>query len=330
MTGASVAVVGATGALGGCVVSALEALGVVDELVPLATDRSLGREVDFRGAAVAVETERARLRGADLVLLCAPPGASLAWLADALRMRVPAVDCSGALALRPEVPLALDAWSADAEGGPAPVVALPSGVALAWLRVLAPLHAAFGLRRVVGSVVACAGASGLAGMATLQAETVALLGQGEAPESALDHPLAFDVLPWAGELDEEGASGVETELAAQVRRGLDAEIGVAVSVVRVPTFCGDAASLAIESTARPSADAVREVLRKAAGLELVDEAHGPTTRAAAGRDCVLVGRVRSDPSQPEGTLLWLAADSPCLAAAHAARLVEARLGARAT
>jgi aspartate-semialdehyde dehydrogenase len=326
MSGARVAVVGATGALGSEVARRLDEAGPwAGALMPVATERSLGAEVGFRDQAVAVETEAGCLRGADLVLLCAPPEASLGWARAALRLGVPALDCSGALALREEVPLALDAWAADPSGGPAPVVALPPGGALAWIRVLAPLHGELGLRRVVATALASAASSGLPGVEALQAETVALLGQAEAPESPLDHPLAFDVLPWAGEVEEEGTSGVERELAALVHRALGAGLGVTVTVARVPTFCGDAASLALEA-ARPTTPLrVRELLRKAPEVELVDDPRGPTTRAAAGRDRVLVGRVRPDPSRPEGVLLWLAADSLCLAAAHAVRLAETRL-----
>jgi aspartate-semialdehyde dehydrogenase len=323
MNGARVAVVGATGALGSEVIARLgEARLALRELVPLATDRSLGSEVEFGGELLAVETDPARLRGADLAFLCAPPAASLAWVRDALRHEVPAIDCSGALALREEVPLALEDWNAGAQ---APIVALPPGAALAWLRVLAPLHRELRLRRVVGTALACAAASGRAGIAALQGETMALLGQSEATEAGLDHPVAFDVLPWAGEIEGEGASRVETELAAVVRRALAGAAQVAATVVRVPTFCGDAASLALESEEPASPARVRELLRKAPQVELVDDPRGPTTRTAAGRDCVLVGRVRSDPSRPDGALLWLAADSLRLAAAHAVELARARL-----
>jgi len=323
-SGARVAVVGATGALGGEVLAALdEAHFEVGELVPIASDRSLGSDVELRGQGIPVETELARLRGADLAFLCAPPAVSLEAVAIALRAEVPAIDLSGALTGRREVPLAgadASAWGVDQ-----PLLALPPGPALAWLRVLAPIDRACPLRRVVATALLSASALGRGAIAALGDETVALLGQGDPPEPrVLDHPVAFDCLPWVDELAGDGASRAESELAAALTRVLDREIAIAVTLVRVPTFCGDAAVLALETDAPAEPPRLLDLLRKAEGIEL---APAPTTRAAAGSGLVHVGRLRSDPTRPGGVLLWLAADSLRIAAAHAVRLAEARLGA---
>jgi len=327
--GLRVAVVGATGALGGEVLAAIDAAGLpVAALVPVATDRSLGAEIEFRGRSAPVLTGGAALEGADVVFLCTPPGAALDWIAEAVRRRVLAIDLSGALyaseslAANPELARLLDAPEA-------PLVAPPPALALAWLRVLAPLHRGLGgVRRVVGTALVSASGSGRAGVDALHDETISLLAQSgdEDEPPALDHPIAFDVLPWAGAIGDDGASEAERALVASLRRGLGGEAAVAATVVRVPTFCGDAASLAIEC-GEPAAPArVRELLRKALDVELVDDPRGPTTRAAAGLERVLVGRVRRDPSRPDGVLLWLAADSARLAAADAVRTALGRLG----
>lgn len=321
--GARVAVVGATGALGGEVLAVLDESRLqVGELVPIASDRSLGSDVEFRGQVIPVETELARLRGADLAFLCAPRDVSLEAVALALRAEVPAIDLSGALAARPEVPLAggdASAW------GDQPLVALPPGPVLAWLRVLAPIDRACPLRRVLATGLLSASALGRGAIGALGDETVALLNQNDPPEPrVLDHPVAFDCLPWIDELDGDGASRAEAELAAALVRALDRELAVAVTLVRVPTFCGDGAVLALETDAPADPARLLDLLRKAEGIEL---ARAPTTRAAAGSGDVHVGRLRSDPSQPGGVLLWLAADSLRIAAAHAVGLAEARLGA---
>jgi aspartate-semialdehyde dehydrogenase len=195
--------------------------------------------------------------------------------------------------------------------------------------VLAPLHQALGgVRRVVGTGLLSASGSGRAGVDALHDETVALLAQSGDDEEPLllDHPIAFDVLPWAGAIGDDGASETERALVASLRRGLGAEAAVSATIVRVPTFCGDAASLAIECAAPAEPARVREILRKALDVELVDDPRGPTTRATAGLERVLVGRVRSDPSRAGGVLLWLAADSARLAAADAVRTALGRLG----
>lgn len=324
-----VAVVGVTGALGGEVLAALDAAGFpVATLVPIATDRSLGAEVELRGITAPVLTDAAALDGADVVFLCTPPEAALDWIAEAVRRRVLAIDLSGALhaseelAAHPELGALLAAPEA-------PLVAPPPGLALAWLRVLAPLAEGLGgVRRVVGTALLSASGSGRAGVDALHGETIALLAQSgdEDEPPALDHPIAFDALPWAGAIGDDGASAAERALAASLRRGLGAEAAVAVTVVRVPTFCGDAASLAVELGAPAEPARVRELLRKAPDVELVDDPRGPTTRAAAGGDRVLVGRVRRDSSRAGGVLLWLAADSARLAAADAVRVALGRLG----
>lgn len=324
-----VAVVGVTGALGGEVLAALDAAGFpVATLVPIATDRSLGAEVELRGITAPVLTDAAALDGADVVFLCTPPEAALDWIAEAVRRRVLAIDLSGALhaseelAAHPELGALLAAPEA-------PLVAPPPGLALAWLRVLAPLAEGLGgVRRVVGTALLSASGSGRAGVDALHGETIALLAQSgdEDEPPALDHPIAFDALPWAGAIGDDGASAAERALAASLRRGLGAEAAVAVTVVRVPTFCGDAASLAVEFGTPAEPARVRELLRKAPDVELVDDPRGPTTRAAAGGDRVLVGRVRRDSSRAGGVLLWLAADSARLAAADAVRVALGRLG----
>lgn len=327
--GLRVAVVGATGALGGEVLAALDAAGLpVGALVPIATDRSLGAEVELRGLCAPVQTDAEALAGADVVFVCTPPGAALDWIARAVRGGALAVDLSGALhaseglAAHPE----LARWLAAPE---APVVAPPPGLALAWLRVLAPLHQGLdGVRRVVGTGLVSASGSGRAGVDALHGETVSLLAQsGDEDEPLLlDHPIAFDVLPWTGAIGDDGASEAERALLASLRRGLGADAAIAATIVRVPTFCGDAASLAIECGGPVDPARVRELLRKALDVELVDDPRGPTTRAAAGGERVLVGRVRRDPSRPGGVLLWLAADSARLAAADAVRTAIGRLG----
>jgi aspartate-semialdehyde dehydrogenase len=313
-----IAVVGATGALGAELLVALDdARLAVDALVPIATERSLGSEVELGGAAHAVETELAALRGADLVFLCAPAAASLEAARTALRERVPAIDCSGALAANPEVPLAIEPGAAP----DAPLVAVPTGAALACARVLAPLAQEEALVRIVATVLESASGAGREGVSALSEETVALLSQRDLPDPpALGHPVAFDVLPWCGEIDAAGTSAREEAFTAQLGRALG--VPIAVSVLRVPVFCGDGVSLALELHQALPPEALVERLGKLPDIEL--GAPAPTTRGAAGSGCVHVGRIRRDPSRPHGLLLWLAVDGVHLTAAHGVRVAEAR------
>jgi aspartate-semialdehyde dehydrogenase len=328
-SGLRVVVVGATGALGSELLFALDRAQLpIRALVPIATDRSLGVEVEFQGAGCPVETSREALDGADVVFVCTPPGAALDWIAEAVVRRVLVVDLSGALqgsetlAQNPE----LERMLAAPEG---PLIAPPPGPALAWLRVLAPLHEAFAIRRVVGTGLVSASGAGRAGVDALYEETVALLGQRSLDEDespTLDHPIALDVLPWAGEIDDDGRSDVERMIELSLRRALGGELALSVTMARVPTFCGDGASLAVEFGGPVTPHDVRGILRKSVDIELVDDPRGPSTRGAAGAERVLVGRVRRDPAGDTGVLLWLAADPARLAAVDAVRTAIGRLG----
>lgn len=319
-----VAVVGATGALGTEVLAALDGGELaVSGVLPFATDRSLGVSIEFQGEEQPVETEPERLAEAECVFVCTPPAAALEWIAAAVRLDRLVVDLSGAL----HVGAARLGVDPAAAGGR--VLAPPPGPALAWTRVLAPLHEAVGLRRVVGTAMVSAAGAGRSGIDALQAETVALLGQRESPEPEDGGPpLAFDVLPWMGALGEDGTSESERILGAAVARALGgAPPSIAVTVVRVPTFCGDAATLALEPVAPLAPEQAVALLAGAVDVAVCADPREAATRAVAGTAHVQVSRVRRDPSLGDGLLLWLAADSTRLAAMDAVRSVAARLSA---
>lgn len=327
-----VAISGATGTLGTELLSVLDTRRFpIGELVALCTERSSGESLEFQGEIFEVGTEPGRLRGCDIAFLCSPPAASLDLLRLALQLEVPCIDCSGALAGRPEVPLVVADVGCPPEALTQPVMASPASAALAWAPVLAPLAAAAGLRRVVATALVSVSGGGRLAIEALSSETIALFNQQDLPEPPhFGRPLAFDVLPAVGEVEEDGSTAAESALARDLRRLLGEGTGVAVTTVRVPTFAGDAAALCIETVQSLDPREARAVLAKAPGVELWDvDAEGPNTRATAGREVTLVGRLRRDPSHERGLLLWLAADGLHLAAVNAVRLAEARLAARA-
>ena len=162
--GVRVGIVGATGALGGEVLRAVEASQIrVRDLVAVATDRSLGSDIEFEGEVVPVLVELPSLRGLDLVVLCAPAHVSLEVAREALRAEVACVDCSGALENQPDVPLRIAALDDGAGGTKAPLVAAAGGPALAWTLVLEPLARAAGLARLGGTGLEAASVGGRRG-----------------------------------------------------------------------------------------------------------------------------------------------------------------------
>ena len=262
----------------------------VRELVPIATERSLGTEVEFRGGVFPVETELAALRGCDLAFLCAPAEASLEAVRALLHARVAAIDCSGALAAAPEVPLVGELGVPGAPPLDAPMLAVPPGLALACTRVLAPLAREFGVSRVVATLLLSASASG-AGRAAVEAlaeETIALLTQQEIPDDGARAGIrvAFDVLPWIGSVDDDGTTAHERGFAAVLGRALGGAT-VAVTSVRIPTFCGDGAALAIETRERGVAGGrsrrARQDPRRRARGHRADDARSGRERSGARR-----------------------------------------------
>jgi aspartate-semialdehyde dehydrogenase len=326
--GLRIVLAGATGALGEEVRAALERSSVpVSALVPVATDASIGAELEFRGEPLFMESELPSLRGADLLVLCVPVSVAPDMIRQALRAEVPCIDCSGSLAASPEIPIVMCDRS-PLSSLTAPVVGMPTGVALAWTRVLGAIAEDSALERVVGTVLQPATRAGRRGVEALSGETIALLSQTEAPASEVfPGPVAFDCVAGAGGAEREGeGTEFEARVADELARLLSSPLEVAVSSVQVPTFVGEGSSLAVltEDTL-PLTDALAS-LEKAAGVELWSAASGPpSTRDSAGRDEVLVGRVRRDASHERGLLLWLVADGLQLVASEVVRLAETRL-----
>ncbi|MEE2675215.1 MAG: Asd/ArgC dimerization domain-containing protein [Myxococcota bacterium] len=326
--GLRVVLAGATGVLGKEVREVLDASGIpISALLAVASEASIGAEVDFRGDVVFVDSEMPSLRGVDLLILCTPGSVALEVIREALRAEVSCIDCSGALSGSGEIPLVMVGRSPSTEIT-APLVETPSGVGLGWARVLRAISESAGLDRVVGTVMQPATSAGRRGIEVLSSETIALLSQGEMPESdAFSAPVAFDCLPWTGDphVLEEGNTGFEARLRREVGRLLGSETELAVTSVQVPTFVGEGSALSIQTTRPMSVEDARGVLEKAPGVDLWDQDRAPSTRDAAGCDRVLVGRVRRDPSCDRGLLLWLATDGLRLVASEVVGIVETRL-----
>ncbi len=329
--GLRIGVIGATGALGAELLDVLGGSAIrVAQIVPVATEKSLGAEVEFQGEVAPVETELPSLHGLDFVFLCAPSAASLEVAGAALRAEVPGIDLSGALASTAAVPLRVADLGAPEEESAVPFVATPAGPALPWALLLHPLADRAGLVRVVGTVLDSASVGGVRGTESLLSESLALLNQREAPDpTVFSQPVAFDCVPSVGSPGAGGDTPREQQAIADLHRLLGADIRFGITAVRVPTFLGLASSLIVGTREPLDPDEAVAVLAKAPGLEVwPNGVEGPSVRAAAGCDEVLVGRVRKDPTAENGLLLWIATDQVRLAAANAVKLAETRLGAR--
>lgn len=326
--GLRVGILGATGALGGEVLAVLDECSLpIAEIVPIATDRSLGEEIGFQGADTPVLAEPPRLGSLDLLFLCAPSGVCLEYTRQALRASVPCIDATGTLAGSPELTPRVAAFGPLESPDSHPLLVAPPGAALPWALVLQPLAAAAGLRRVVGTVLQAASAGGRQGIESLYEESVALFNQDDFPEPRVfPRPVAFDCLPATGEVDECGVAPGERAAEQALARLLPGPPRIALTHVQVPVFVGFGASGVIETERPLSALEAAELLAKAPGVELWREDPSDLTlRAVAGREEVVVGRIRPDPSLEHGLQLWIVADLLRVAALNAVQLAVARI-----
>ena len=290
----------------------------VDELRLFASSRSAGRTLTWQGRSITVEdAAESDFSGLDLVLFSAGGATSKQLAPRVAAAGAVVIDNSSAWRMDPEVPLVVAEVNPDALGDrPKGIVANPNCTTMAAMPVLAPLHRAAGLVKLVVSTYQAVSGGGLAGVAELDEQirkgadsARALTFDGDAVDLGVPEkfprPIAFNVVAMAGSIVDDGSSETDEEqkLRNESRKILDiADLAVSGTCVRVPVFTGH--SLSINATFdRPiSPDEATTLLTGAPGVEVVDI---PTPLGAAGRDPSYVGRIRRDETVPDGRGLAL-------------------------
>ena len=339
----AVGVVGATGQVGAVMLRLLAERDVaVDELRLFASARSAGTTLTFRGRDVVVEdAATADPTGLDLALFSAGGGTSRELAPRFAAAGATVIDNSSAWRMDPDVPLVVSEVNPeairDARKG---IIANPNCTTMAAMPVLKPLHDAAGLVRIVASTYQAVSGSGLAGVSELDEQVrktadaaTALVHDGSAVDfpapSKYVAPIAFNVLPMAGSVVDDGSQETDEEqkLRNESRKILSIpDLRVSGTCVRVPVFTGHSLSLNVEFDRPISVAEATELLRSAPGVELADV---PNPLLAAGRDPSYVGRIRQDGEN--GLVLFVSNDNlrkgAALNAVQIAELVAA--GARA-
>jgi aspartate-semialdehyde dehydrogenase len=307
------AVLGATGAVGREMLRTLEERRFpLDELVPVSSARSAGVRLPFAGDVVSVRAvDRAAFEGVEIALFSAGADASREWAPVAVAAGATVVDNSSAFRMEPEVPLVVPEINGEALEGHRGIVANPNCTAITALMAVAPLHRAAGLSRLVVSSYQSVSGAGHRGVAELLEQVEKLRGAEEdlaRPDldalpagEVFGRIIAYNVLPRGGTFDPDGATTEETKFVNETRKILGLpHLEVAVTVVRVPVIVGHSVSIYAEFDEDLSADAARLALARFPGVEVVDDPLRdafPTPIDAAGRDEVLVGRIRSGPGR---------------------------------
>ena len=341
MTGHRVAVVGATGAVGREMTRLLEERGfAVDELLPLASERSAGTSVRFRGAEHVVRrlTPEA-LAEADLALVSAGASVSRMYLREAAAAGVVSIDNSSAFRMEPDVPLSIPEVNPEALDGSPMIVAVPNCTTITAMLAIAPLHRAAGLRSLVLSSYQSVSGAGRKGMREL-AEQIEKLGSAEDDLGHVDagamprgevfgKTIAYNVVAKIGEFEDGGFTGEESKMMAEPRKILGMpELDVAATSVRVPVMVGHGVSILATFARELSPDDARDILREAPGVELRDDPDNdvyPSPMESAGLDEALVGRVRRVPGREDALLLFSCADNLRVGAALTAVRIAERL-----
>jgi aspartate-semialdehyde dehydrogenase len=320
-------VVGATGAVGGEIMSLLnESDWPVDELIPVASARSAGKRLPFRGSEVeVVALDENVFDGADIALFDVPDEVSLEWAPIAAARGAIVVDNSAAWRMHAEVPLVVPEANPEAvEDRPLGIIASPNCTMLALVVPVAALHRAAGLKRLIASSYQAASGAGKAGtdelfeqlqQAVKDPEKVAA-GRGRdvlESGSVFPHPLALNVIPQIGSVRDNGYTGEELKVGDETRKVLGLpDLPVTTTCVRVPTVVGHGVSVHAEFGREIPADEARSVLSGAPGVEVMDDtAEGiyPTPLHAAGRDPSYVGRIRGNLTDPKAIEFFCVADN---------------------
>ena len=327
-----VAIVGATGAVGREMIACLEKRNFpVASLKLFASERSSGRTLAFRGEAVEVAPpSEAALAGADVVFFASSAEVSRRFAPAAVRAGALVVDNSSAFRMDASTPLVVPEVNGPAAAAHQGLIANPNCTAAIMAMALAPLQRLVPLKRVIASTYQAASGAGAEAMDELLQSTAAYLHGRPFRPKALAHPYAFNLFSHDTPVDAATlANGEETKVMQELRKLLDAPaLAVGVTCVRVPVLRAHSISMTVELERPLEPAAALQALARAPGVRVVDDPAAnrfPMPSEAAGRDEVLVGRVRRDSSDPSGRslALFVAGDQLLKGAAlNAVQIVE--------
>jgi aspartate-semialdehyde dehydrogenase len=312
-----VAVVGATGAVGSTILGVMrERSFAADEIVPFASERSAGRTIDYGDADLqVVPLADETIQGFDLALFSAGSAISAEWAPRFADAGATVVDNSSQWRMNDDVPLVVAEVNPQALDGHRGIVANPNCTTMQTVVALKPILDAAGIERVVMSTYQAVSGTGQKAVDELHRQAEAVIEARELPTPTVyPHQIAFNVLPQVETFkDGDDYTTEERKCMRETRKILGREdIGVSATCVRVPVYTGHSVSANVQTREPLSPQECRELLGAAPGLSVIDApADGlyPTALDAAGRDEVLVGRIRRDPSHERCLNLWIVGDN---------------------
>ncbi len=311
----NVAVVGATGLVGSEILKVLaQRQFPADSIRAFASERSVGKQVAYNGHSLKVEhLDESSFKEIDIAMFAAGADVSLMYGPVAAESGALVIDKSSAWRMKANVPLVVPEVNPndirDNEG----IIASPNCTTIPLTMVLEPLRQKVGVERVIVSTYQAASGAGRALMDELEDQVEAIAAKRTPEVSVTTHQLAYNVIPGGWKPQQYGYNEEEMKLVNETRKILhEPELRIAATCVRVPVPIGHSESVTIETGEAIEPDDVRSILERAKGVVVEDDASArlyPTPLHVAGRDEVLVGRIRRDLSSEKGIALWIVSDN---------------------
>ena len=313
-----VAVVGATGAVGEAMISILEERKFpVGEFFPLASERSAGKTVMYRGKSHRVQDlSEFDFSRAQLGLFSAGGSVSKKYAPAAASAGCIVIDNTSHFRLEKDIPLVVPEVNSEAliEYHQRNIIANPNCSTIQMLVALKPIYDAVGIERINVATYQAVSGTGKKAIKELAGQTASLLNAQEIESKVYPAQIAFNVLPHIDDFQENGYTREEMKMIWETKKIFDDEsIEINPTCVRVPVFFGHSEAVHIETRKKITASEVQELMLEASSIQLIDDREPggyPTPVGhSAGQDSVFVGRVREDLSHPRGINLWVVADN---------------------
>ncbi|MBI4379298.1 MAG: aspartate-semialdehyde dehydrogenase [Nitrospinae bacterium] len=311
----TVAVVGATGAVGNEMVSILEERNFpVDDLRLFASERSEGNYIEFKGKNRRVnKVTKDSFHGIDIALFSAGAARSIEFAPEAVKSGAVVVDNSSAFRMEPDIPLIVPEVNRHAIKKNNGIIANPNCSTIQMVVALKPIHDAVGIKRIVVSTYQAVSGTGKKAIHELAQQTRDLLSLKEITVSIYPHQIAFNCIPHIDAFLENDYTKEEMKMVHETKKIMeDDSIRVSATTVRVPVFHCHSESVNIETSKKITAHEVRALLSRAPGVKVIDDPKNfsyPLSINSAGRDEVFVGRIREDESIDNGINMWIVSDN---------------------
>lgn len=310
----NVAIMGATGAVGEEMLKILEQRHFpVNELVLLASKKSVGKKYRFKSKEHRVrELKENSFIGVDIVLASAGGNISKHFAPFAVKAGAVVIDNTSAFRMNPSIPLVVPEINAADIPKHRGIIANPNCSTIIMAVPIHPIHAKYGIRRVIVSTYQAASGAGAKAMRELESQSRDVLAGRAAKKKVFPHQIAFNLFSHNSAIQEDGYNEEERKMIQETRKIFhDNKIKVTATAVRVPVFRAHTESIYLELSKKPDIRSIRKLLSRSPGIKIVDDTdknYFPMPLEATGGDDVLVGRLRLDPSNPKGLWLFVSGD----------------------